>query len=119
MTRFGTNMKLTIATQWRPRVRALFVDVLGASALQPTEDLEVYRLDDGGNVGVYYVDASEALSPEDQQKGAWLEFRVDDPDVTNRKVRASGVAQIEHPHDREHAYFQVPGGPVFRLARSG
>jgi hypothetical protein len=114
MARFGTNLKLTIAAEWRPRVHALFVDVLGASASEPTADLEIYHLEDG-NVGVYYVGPDETLAPGDQRKGVWLEFRTEDPDAAAERLAAHGVARIDY-HDRAHAYFQVPGGPVFRLA---
>jgi hypothetical protein len=115
MSQLGTNLKLTIAADNRPRTHALFVDVLGATALQPNPNLEVYRLADGGNIGVFYVAPSEALGAEDQKKGAWLEFAVADPAETGRELEATGVTRIEY-FDKSHAYFQMPGGPVFRLA---
>jgi hypothetical protein len=117
MATFGTNLKLTIDKDRRSEVRALFVDVLGATAVQPTPALEAYKLADGGSVGVFYVDAKEALSSEDQMKGAWLEFRVDDPESLDAKLKSRGVTRIDY-QDKSHAYYQVPGGPVFRLARS-
>jgi len=115
MARFGMNLKLTIEESHRPRVRALFVDILGARAVAPTPRLEAYKTEDGGSVGVFYVPATEALSTEDQRKGAWLEFRVDDPDAVASRIVASGVAPVAY-EDKSHHYFQVPGGPVFRLA---
>ena len=116
MARFGTNLKLIIAAEHRPRVHALFVDVLGATAVAPRPDLEQYKTEDGGSVGVFYVPAAEALYGDEQRKGTWLEFRVEDPEATGRRLEAAGVERIAY-EDRTHAYFQVPGGPVFRLAR--
>jgi hypothetical protein len=55
MTTLGSNLKLTIAEEYRPRVRALFVDVLGATIVEPVPGVEAYRLADGANVGVEYV----------------------------------------------------------------
>jgi hypothetical protein len=116
MARFGTNLKLLISTEHRARVHALFVDVLGAHRVQPMPDLDAFKLEDGGSVGVFYVPAGEALSAEDQRKGSWLEFRVEDPDAAAARLEAGGVERVPY-QDKTHAYFQVPGGPVFRLAR--
>ena len=115
MARFGTNLKLTVASANRPRVRALFTGVLSASVSHTTDELEIYTLEDGGNVGVYYVAQTEALRTEDQPKGAWLEFLVADPQNAAKQLLAAGVPRVDHP-DKQHDYFQVPGGPVFRLA---
>jgi hypothetical protein len=115
MTRFGTNIKLTIAADRRPRVRALFVDLFGATASSPRDALEVYTLADGGNVGVCYVDASETLSSEDQPKGAWLEFRVAEPAAVAARLLDAGIERLDYS-DHDHDYFKIPGGPIFRLA---
>jgi hypothetical protein len=115
MATFGTNLKLTIARAHQPRVRDLFVEVLGATARQPMPGLEAYILADGGSVGVFYVEASEALDEEHQSKGSWLEFRVEDAAGIAAKLAESGVKRIAY-QDTTHAYFQIPGGPVFRLA---
>lgn len=116
MARFGMNLKLTIAENHRPRVHALFVDALGTGAVQPAPHLEAYKTEDGGSVGVFFVPAKEALSDEDQKKGAWLEFRVADPEATAKRVEEQGIARIDY-QDKAHRYYQVPGGPVFRLAK--
>jgi hypothetical protein len=115
MAKLGLNVKLTIPEDYKSRVRAVFSN-LNATATQPMPGLEVYRLDDGANVGVFYADSGKALSPDDQRKGAWLEFAVRDPETTAERMLAMGIARIEYS-DKTHAYFQIPGGPVFRLAR--
>jgi hypothetical protein len=115
MTRFGTNMKLTVDRALRDDVRALYAGVLGCSVASPAPDLDVYRLEDGFNLGVSFVDAGGALRAEDQDKAAWLEFAVDDKDATVKKLDAIGVARVVYT-DKTHDYFKSPGGPVFRLA---
>ena len=118
MTRFGRNMKWTSDRRHRERIRALFVEVLGATHTVPgTPDLDLYRLGDGFNVGVYSVDASEALRPEDARRAPWLEFAVDDVEETSAKLVELGFDSIDYA-DKAHRYFQAPGGPVFRLASS-
>jgi hypothetical protein len=118
MTRIGKNLKLTIDAAYRSRVQSVFTEVLGAVAVTPPgqDKLEVYKLD-GCQVGVFYVAPGEALSVEDQQKGAWLEFDVADIDATTKALTALGLTRITYA-DKEHAYFQLPGGPVFRLGKS-
>ena len=115
MSRLGSNVKLTIDKSHREPVRALFRDALGSKVLTPTPELEVYELEAAARVGVFYVPAGEALPPSEQQKGAWLEFVVDDEPAVREKLSALGVARVEYS-DKAHAYYQVPGGPVFRLA---
>lgn len=116
MARFGTNLKIMIAAEHRPAVRGIFVDVLEASASQPNDGLEVYRMSDGSNVGVFYVPAGEALDAASHRKATWLEFLVEDPDAVAGKLQ-SRASRIDYT-DKTHAYFQLPGGPVFRLARA-
>jgi hypothetical protein len=116
MAYLGLNLKLTIAEEHRPRVHALFVDAIGTHAVQPMPHLEAYKTEDGGSVGVFYVPAKEALGDEDQKKGAWLEFRVADLEATVKRIEGQGIARIDY-QDKTHHYYQVPGGPVFRLAK--
>ena len=116
MARFGMNLKLSIAEENRPRVHALFVDALGTDAVQPMPNLVQYKTEDGGSVGVFFVPAHEALSHADQKKGAWLEFRVADPEATAKRLAGVGVTPFEY-QDKSHAYYQIPGGSVFRLAK--
>jgi hypothetical protein len=110
------NLKLNIAEENRAKVHALFVDALGTDAVQPMPHLVQYKTEDGGSVGVFFVAPHEALSDADQRKGAWLEFRVADTEATVKRLEGQGVARIDY-QDKSHAYFQIPGGPVFRLAK--
>jgi hypothetical protein len=90
--------------------------VLGATVQSPRPDLEVFTFANGSGIGVFYVDAGEALTPEQHMKAIWLELEVDD-----EPAAAAGLAKLDmHPFeyfDKEHKYYQAPGGQVFRLAQ--
>lgn len=114
MARFGNNLKLTVDRAHRPALGAAF-EALGAQVVQsPRPDLELYKLD-GFQIGAFYVEAKDALSIEDQRKGAWLEILVADVDGMVKRLVALGLTKIDYA-DSSHTYFQLPGGPVFRLA---
>ena len=112
----GKNQKWIVRPAHRGAVHALMTRGLGASEVTPPNaPLDVFELESGALVGVEVDDG--ALDEAAARKGAWLEFLVADPDATARTLDAQGVKRIEY-HDKEHAYFQAPGGPVFRLARA-
>jgi catechol 2,3-dioxygenase-like lactoylglutathione lyase family enzyme len=108
-------MKLTIDRAHRDRTRALFTEILGCATVSPMPDLEVYKLDDGFGIGVYFVDAADALPPDEQLKSAWLEFLVDNVDAAVRALDALGLERHTYV-DTAHTYFRAPGGYVFRVA---
>jgi hypothetical protein len=115
MSRFGRNIKLTIDRAHRDRVRATF-EALGAkSAPGPAPGLDLFLIE-GIQIGAFFVDAEAALSPADQRKGAWLEFLVPDVEAWVKRLEEVGAERLDYV-DKEHPYFQIPGGPVFRLAR--
>lgn len=118
MTKLGKNVKLTIAETHRARVSQVFTRALGATAVTPPgqTSLEVYKLE-GSQIGAFYVPAAEALSPADQRKGAWLELDVPDVAGAQKALDALEVERVAYA-DTAHAYYQLPGGPVFRLAKA-
>jgi hypothetical protein len=113
MTTIGLNLKITVSPEARGPLREMFQEVLGAERIQPLPELDVFLLEGGARVGAYYDEA--ALPPEAARLGAWIELVVDAPDATAAALVERGVARVEY-HDRAHAYFQAPGGLVFRLA---
>ena len=115
MAAIGRNMKWLVDRALREQVRAFFVEGLGASQPAGPPHIDLYKLGDGFQIGVFSVDPAEAVRPEDQRKAAWLEFIVGDIEGTIKKLGELGVQEIEYV-DKEHRYFQAPGGPVFRLA---
>jgi hypothetical protein len=66
-------------------------------------------------MGVYFVDAAEALTQAQAMKAAWIELTVEDVEAAARHLPGLGAAVVPY-HDKEHRYFQAPGGQVFRLA---
>jgi hypothetical protein len=68
----------------------------------------------GSGTGVFYVDPSQALTPEQHLKAVWLEFEVEDEQATAVKLEALGMSPFDY-FDLEHKYFQTPDGQVFRL----
>ncbi len=115
MAMFGKNMKWTVDATYRERIKALFVDALGVPhAPGGPPALDLYRLEDGFQVGVFSVPTAEALRPEDLARAPWLEIAVADPEKTIAKLAEQGVEEVEYV-DKAHRYFAVPGGPVFRL----
>lgn len=113
MTTFGKNMKLTVARARRLALHAVLTDGLGCQSHEPSPDLVLYRLDDGFNLGVYFVD--EALDEEALRLAPWLELCVRDAETTAARLVRLGATLVEYA-DREHVYLMLPGGPVFRLS---
>ena len=113
-TKYGRNQKWNVCKQTRATLRGVFIELLGAKPSSPAPHFDVYTLPDGCNVGVFEDGAP--LDPAQAQKGAWLEFLVDDPHAVGQSLDAVGVTRVDYT-DKEHAYFQVGNSPVFRLAR--
>ncbi len=116
MARFGKNMKLTVDKAFRARLRAFFGEVLGIEPASPMPELELYRLEDGFQIGVFFAEAKDALAEADQAKGAWLEIDVADHARAVAALERLGVEKVDYT-DKTHAYYRIPGGPVFRLAK--
>ncbi len=51
---------------------------------------------------------------EQHEMGMWLEFVVADPAALDNKLQAVGAQRMQY-QATEHAYYQSPGGLVFRL----
>ncbi|MBK7584512.1 MAG: hypothetical protein IPI67_30455 [Myxococcales bacterium] len=118
MTTLGNNTKWTIAAEHRDSVRRILTEGLGlASKPGPSPDFDLYVLADGGMVGVAFVDRPAALDDSQQAKSAWLEFAVDDAERRTDALAKLGALRVDYT-DKAHAYFQIPGGPIFRLKAS-
>lgn len=115
MTTLGSNVRCVAAPEHRDAIATFYTEIFGAKALKPAPDLDVYAMDDGSNVGVYFVPARDALSPEQHvTAGTWIELAVGDVDATRAELERRGFSPLEY-HDEAHHYFQAPGGQVFRL----
>ena len=114
MAHFGRNLKLSIDPARRDAVRRFYEDGFGCERRSPRDDLDQFLFDDGGSVGVFYVDA--ALPDDAWAAAPWLEYLVDDPDAGAARLLAAGAVRVEFS-DASHPYLRGPGGPVFRLGR--
>ena len=115
MATFGTHLRLTASRDERDAVRAFYRAGLRAAHSSPTPDLDVFRLPDGFQIGVYFVPREQALGPEAAEKAAWLEFVVEDADAAVDELVALGASAVEY-EDTSHRYLRAPGGQIFRLA---
>lgn len=116
MANLGKNTKLTIAKRHREAVRRTLTEGLGLAVKPgPSPDFDLFPLGNGGTLGVAFVADAEALDDAVQERGAWLEFEVDAVDAATARLSAAGARRVDY-HDKNHPYFQLPGGPVFRLS---
>lgn len=111
----GDNSKLTALPSERDRIRKFYRDVLGCPATKESERIDIFRVGSGFYLGVVYDDS--ALGPSDGLKAIWLDLRTDRPEELRQKILDFGIKGIEF-WDKEHFYFQAPGGQVFRLVGS-
>lgn len=118
MARIGINMKWTAPASAREAMGAMFRDVLGADVQRPAPAIDLFLLEGGARVGVYYVAPEQALDPTVADRAPWLEFLVDDPSRARARLAGLGIEPFEYT-DKEHDYFRAPGGQVFRLGRAG
>lgn len=115
MATFGSNIRLTASRDLRSTVRGFYGKGLRAACTSPMPDLDVFRLPDGFQIGVYFIAPDQALAPEEAEKSAWLEFVVDDEPAAARELLELGAESVDY-QDKSHRYFRAPGGQIFRLA---
>jgi extradiol dioxygenase family protein len=116
MVHLGNHMKMDLPGHLRARAREFYAEVLGCKMREsPRPDLDLYEFAGDVVLGLFFVDAADALSEADNLKAAWLEIKVDDPAAWKARLQAFGVREVGYP-DPTRFYFQAPGGQVFRLA---
>lgn len=116
---WGNHTKITARAADRPRIQAFYRDVLGCEVGKGPQhvggppDTDRIRFPNDFFVGVHYDDS--ALSDADQKKAIWLELHCENPEELKRRVEAFGIQGLDY-FDKDHFYFQAPGGQVFRIA---
>lgn len=117
MTRLGNHLKMHVAKGERDRARRFYSGVLGGRGLPapPYPDLDLYELDDGTIIGLFFKEDSDVLAPGESEKATWLEIKTSDPAQLRQKLEEFGVDQVDFP-DPDRFYFRAPGGQVFRVA---
>src|SRR5213594_3849228 len=111
----GESSKLTVLLSERDRMRKFYRDVLGCAMTKTSDSADVFQLGPSFYLGVVYQDS--ALSESDAMKSSWLELRTDRPEELKQKILKFAIKEIDY-RDKEHFYFQAPGGQVFRLVGS-
>jgi hypothetical protein len=107
----GENSMLTVNPAERNRVRKFYAEELGCTATKESERIDIFRVGATFFLGVTYDDA--ALSASDGLKSVWLDLRTDDPESLTQQILKFGIKGIDF-WDKEHFYYQAPGGQVFR-----
>ncbi len=110
----GENSKLSASKNERSRIREFYRDVLGCEIVEK-EVVDIIQLGPTFHIGVRYEEPT--LTAEQMMKAMWLELRVERPDAMKKAILDFGIREIDF-WDKEHFYFQAPGGQVFRLAGS-
>jgi hypothetical protein len=77
------------------------------------EDTDLIRFANGFSIVVQYTDS--ALGEAELKRSIWLEVQTDNADQLARKIEAFGIHAFDY-FDKDHFYFQAPGGQVFRVA---
>jgi hypothetical protein len=108
---FGSRAHLYARPEHREPLRAFFADVLGIPSEEiPGTTMLVCRMAEGTSVSVEFT--ADALDDEHALRGAWLEFRTDDPNALQGRVIAAGLPLVQHPGTGRF-YFRSPGGQVW------
>ena len=115
MSTMGRNMKLTVDEAHRDSLRRVMVELLGAKNESVSEAFEVFLLEDGFNLGVYFTEGGGMSAADARDRGVWIELLVDDVDGANQRLLEGGVERCVYDVDPANTYFWLPGGPVFRL----
>lgn len=108
----GEHSKLTALPTERGDIRRFYRDVLGCRMTKASEAVDVFQLGSDFYLGVVYDDG--ALSIADRLKSIWLELCTDRPEALKAEILQFGIKEIDY-RDRDHFYFQAPGGQVYRL----
>jgi len=108
MTKIGPGHYLSVARTLQKQTRAVYADVLGASAKTLREDFDIFTFADHSQIGIFYVDPNLALTPAQHMSAMWLEFRVDNEAAIGARLRKLGLRPFDH-FNVEPWYFQAPG----------
>lgn len=116
---WGTHSKMIAPHSARLRLQSFYRDVLGCHVGKGPqhpggpEDTDMIRFANGFSIVVHYDDA--ALHEAELRKSIWLELLLDNAAQLERKIQEFGIQPFDY-FDKDHFYFQAPGGQVFRVA---
>lgn len=116
MVSLGSHLKIHVPQELRDRAVAFYVGVLGCERIPSRSDaVDMLRLSDGSVIGLFSVPSPEALPEDSCLRSTWLELMCTDVAGLRRRILDAGVREVSY-FDKNHFYFQAPGGQVFRLA---
>ena len=117
MAKFGSNTKMSTASELREQTRTVFEGPLGCTRMSPNDSIDLFAFEDGASIAVDYVAADAVLSrTQHKEVGTWIELEVDDEEATAAELeKCEGVTSFTF--FTPHRYYQLPGGQVFRLKR--
>ncbi len=119
-------MHIFVAPEFRASFIQLFAEVLGCEVVDKefgmSYPITLVSFPDGSRFSVEYSELApnEPVGVVDDTtafRGAWIEFRTDEVELVQRRLRNSGVPEFQHPGS-SHVYFSAPGGQVFRVIDS-
>lgn len=116
MSSIGKNMKWTMSSTLRDRLRTFFEEGLQAKRVKEDVALDAFAFAAGSSIGIEYVEGGKALSAEQLTIAPWIEFLTPKVGEAVERMEKLGLERLEY-HDTAHAYFKAPGGIVFRLAQ--
>ena len=98
------------------QVSGFYPETLGCPMTKSSDRADVFQIGPDFFLGVAYDE--DAPTMEERKKSLWLELSTADLEDTKQRILAAGVPELEY-FDKEHFYFQAPGGQVYRLIASG
>jgi catechol 2,3-dioxygenase-like lactoylglutathione lyase family enzyme len=114
---FGNHSAIRTGAAERESVRKFYREVLGCQQTKATEKVDFFQMGDNYFVTFLYVE--NPLPKEDMRRSIWLELYSDNLTDLNLKILEFGVEVVESAWDKEHLYFQAPGGQVYRTRSTG
>jgi len=110
---FGSNAQTFAPVSLRNKIRSFYTGTLQGELVKTYESVDVIRFADDFYLGISFT--QESLTDDQFLRATWLEIKTDAPSALKEKVLEFGVKEIEY-WDKEHFYFQAPGGQVYRIS---
>ena len=111
----GNHLKMHVHKDLKPKVIEFYETILGCKRLTSSSPAgEVFIFEGNFFLGIAFLEKANILSEQDLLKAAWMELKTEDPEKLKERLQKFGVKEVDY-HDKDHFYFQAPGGQVFRL----
>jgi catechol 2,3-dioxygenase-like lactoylglutathione lyase family enzyme len=108
----GNQSKMMANPNEQNRIRKFYKEILGCVLIKESKETDLIRLGNDFFIGIIYDNST--LTESDLQKSIWLELRTNNPESLKKSIIDFGIKGIDF-WDKDHFYFQAPGGQVFRI----